>query len=500
MSEDARREAKARVAAWAQAVCAGAAPQLREASPPVALSPEAAAAVGSAVERRLRHLLGEATKRTVFRRGERLTGDDVNGALEALGDERCLGHPRRELVATTGGGASLPPRELRLRDVEAAAAARSLSNALVEPSLGLRWLSVDGRDAREHDGAAAEGPPPWARLAPGAPAPGGALGREQELYLRKVVDAVRGRLDVQERREVFRSLARDAGLESVVPHLAAFLAEEANRAKKRPVGNLRRAVDAIGCVARNRRSRVELHLHRLVPVALTCVVAKKLGLADGDPGDGDHWDLRVAAARTAAAVCAEFGDAYATLRPRVSKTYADALADGAKPLATHFGALVGLRALGPLTVASLVIPRAAELAARFDAAASAAPPDGEDAASRARRLAAAADARHCLAALADAAAAHGRADPRRAPAALDARPTLGARPPRRLTAPKPAGAKRPAAKRKRGADGAAANVDAPPAPQKTAPASPPRPHLDLLDALGEALVPHAANYPATAFI
>ena len=140
----------------------------------------------------MRHLLGEATKRTVFRRGERLTGDDVNGALEALGDERCLGHPRRELVAPPGGGASLPPRELRLRDVEAAAAARSLSNALVEPSLGLRWLSVDGRDAREHDGDAAEGPPPWARLAPGAPAPGGALGREQEL---PVAHEVRGLLE-----------------------------------------------------------------------------------------------------------------------------------------------------------------------------------------------------------------------------------------------------------------------------------------------------------------
>ena len=55
------------------------------------------------------------------------------------------------------------------------------------------------------------------------------------------------------------------------------------------------------------------HLHQLTPVALTLVVAKTLG---DDPA-GDHWAVRVSAARAVASICVEFGDRYESLLPRV---------------------------------------------------------------------------------------------------------------------------------------------------------------------------------------
>jgi len=109
----------------------------------------------------------------------------------------------------------------------------------------------------------------------------------------------------------------------------------------------------------NPRARVESVLHELLPAALTLVVAKRLG---NDKDGLEHYDLRRDAARCVADVCAEFGDKYVTLRPRVAQTYADALKDSSKPLAVTFGAVTGVHALGPLAVSKLLVPRAPDLA------------------------------------------------------------------------------------------------------------------------------------------
>ena len=114
----------------------------------MALDPDCAEAVAVAVERRLRTILDAAAQRCRRRRG-RLSGGDLNDALESLGDERVLGHPRRSLVATLNGNAALEPKELDLDAVEAEARQRALVAAPPGAALALSWLAVDGRDARE---------------------------------------------------------------------------------------------------------------------------------------------------------------------------------------------------------------------------------------------------------------------------------------------------------------------------------------------------------------
>merc|ERR1711903_61917 len=86
---------------------------------------------------------GAAPQRCRRRRGRRLSGDDLNDALESLGDERVLGHPRRSLVATLNGLATLEPKELDLDAVEAEARQRALVAAPPEAALALSWLAVD---------------------------------------------------------------------------------------------------------------------------------------------------------------------------------------------------------------------------------------------------------------------------------------------------------------------------------------------------------------------
>ena len=347
-------EASRLVHAWAAGVCRGAAPQLAAAVPPTRLEPACAeavaVAVAVAVEKRLRTVLDAAAQRCRRRRGQRLSGDDLNDALEALGDERVLGHPRRSLVATLNGSAALEPKELDLDAVEAEARQRALVAAPPEAALALSWLSVDGRDAREDVKTNDLKTPP--------------LRREQELYLKAVNDALRGECDEARRREVFRSLRRDAGLRPLAPHLAALASREAKAAHRstRPCGQLRNVATFIRSLAMNPGAGIEFHLHQLVPAALTLVVAKVLGGGE----DPDHWLCRVEAARCVAAICEEFGDRFADLRPRVVQTLCEAL-DGDKPFATKYGALECLVALGPAALNRYAEPRLASLATTFAA-------------------------------------------------------------------------------------------------------------------------------------
>ena len=91
----------------------------------------------------------------------------------------------------------------------------------------------------------------------------------------------------------------------------------------------------------------------MMPVILTCIVGKQLG---NDPAE-NHWDLRDSAAVLLRKICNTYKSSYGTIKPRVIKTLIRALLDPSKPLTTHYGAVVGLSALGHETVKLMVLPQ-----------------------------------------------------------------------------------------------------------------------------------------------
>lgn len=324
---------------WAKALCVDAKEQLSKSQPPMSIEDGAATEVCGSVERRLRTILTEAQHRRLGRRGEQLSVDDVNGALDALGLEQSVG---------SRSSRGLSSREVDLKQRSNAA----LPCPPADPSLVLHWLAVKGSAANVAESTTE------------AQASGGSTqavpSREHELYARKVVETLRDdSADDGERREVFRSLRTADGIAGIAPILVAFCADQAAKAKKRSIRSLRNAVAALRALALNRRARVEPVLHDVLPAMLTCVVAKKLGNDSTD----EHLVLRAQAARSVADVCEDYGDDYVSLRPRVAKTLVDALADTSKPLATRYGAIVAIDALGPLAVGSLLVPAANDLVA-----------------------------------------------------------------------------------------------------------------------------------------
>jgi transcription initiation factor TFIID subunit 6 len=89
-----------------------------------------------------------------------------------------------------------------------------------------------------------------------------------------------------------------------------------------------------------------------MPPILTCLVTKRLC----EKATENHWKLRDFAANLLAKICSEFGDAYATLQPRVTRTLLRAFLDPLKSLTTHYGAIVGLSALGSNILKALLMP------------------------------------------------------------------------------------------------------------------------------------------------
>ena len=93
-------------------------------------------------------------------------------------------------------------------------------------------------------------------------------------------------------------------------------------------------VQVVRAVLQNVHMALESHLHQLIPVTLTCMVAKNLG---GSPAE-DHWSLRDAAAALVGLVIARFGSEYPDIQMRISRQLLKAFLDPVRPLATHYGA------------------------------------------------------------------------------------------------------------------------------------------------------------------
>jgi len=89
-----------------------------------------------------------------------------------------------------------------------------------------------------------------------------------------------------------------------------------------------------------------------MPALLTCLVGKRLC----EKIEEDHWELRNYCANLLAYLCKRYGDSYENLQARITKTLLQAFLDPNKALTTHYGAIVGMTALGHHVIQLLLLP------------------------------------------------------------------------------------------------------------------------------------------------
>ena len=367
-----------------------------------ALPDEVARALAPDVEYRLREVIQDALKFARHSKRSAISTEDVNASLRLRDVEPLYGFP--------AGAGPVPFREvpgqpelffqeqkeLQLKDVLAAKLPRPPVAVNVVP----HWLAVEGvqpvipenpnpdpERARAGVGAGADAPRARDFRAPVAPddvvAPVGTapraprdagdasgsqpgvvveptltheLSKELQLYFDRVTATVRGGgvgPEAPVLRAALESLQTDNGIHQLVPYFVRFAQEEVATSLKN-LPRLTAVIAAVRALVSNPHVHVELYLHQLMPSVVTCLVAKKLG---GEPSDlDDHCLLRERAAETMALVCAKFGEQYPTIQPRITRTLVKALLDQTKPLATRYGAVVGLAALGPRVTRLLILP------------------------------------------------------------------------------------------------------------------------------------------------
>ncbi|KAL7683551.1 putative TATA box binding protein associated factor (TAF) [Plasmopara halstedii] len=177
-----------------------------------------------------------------------------------------------------------------------------------------------------------------------------ALTEEMQLYYTKVTEAVKSD-DFELQRAALTSLAQDPGIHQLLPYFSRFIYEEVKHSNH-DLSLLFSLMRACRCLLVNQSLHVELYLHQLIPAILTCVLGTQLC---ENPAD-DHWALRIYAAKLVAQICECYGEKYANIQSRVSKTYHKAITNPICPFSTQYGALNGMLFLGPLAMESLLFP------------------------------------------------------------------------------------------------------------------------------------------------
>ncbi|GAB5368476.1 hypothetical protein AAMO2058_001322600 [Amorphochlora amoebiformis] len=175
------------------------------------------------------------------------------------------------------------------------------------------------------------------------------LSKEQQMYYERVTDAIKGS-DKALHRAILKSLRKDPGLHQLLPYLVQFIADEVvhNLRNTRLLLSLMQMADAL---VHSSHLRIEPYLHQLMPAIMTCILGNHLCEKTSE----NHWALREYAAGLVAQVCSTYGAIYPNLQPRVINQLNNAFLHPLKPLTTHYGAVVALKALGDKVVEATLL-------------------------------------------------------------------------------------------------------------------------------------------------
>ncbi|XP_015706474.2 TAF6-like RNA polymerase II p300/CBP-associated factor-associated factor 65 kDa subunit 6L [Coturnix japonica] len=162
-------------------------------------------------------------------------------------------------------------------------------------------------------------------------------------------------------RDAVRKMAEGAGTE-LSEEGAALLAEdvcyrlrEAAQVKSvsHDLEQLRRLLQVARCLVLNPFLCLGSYGRSLVGSVLYCALEP---LAASINPRNDHWTLRDSAAVLLGRICRLHGDQLSGLHPQVLLALQKVLADPVRPLCSHYGAVVGLHALGWKAVERVLFP------------------------------------------------------------------------------------------------------------------------------------------------
>lgn len=189
------------------------------------------------------------------------------------------------------------------------------------------------------------------------------LSKELKLYFDKVVEVLISTDPEKEhlKNAALTSLQNDPGLHQLVPYFIQFVAEQVTN-QLRNIDILMTMLEVISALGDNKTIFLDPYVHALMPCVLTLLLAKRIGSTSKDlsaPEQQENFksqlNVREFAAILLRHLVTVYGSSYSTLRPRVTRTLLRALLDSTKPTGTQFGALLGLRNMGPEVIKLVLV-------------------------------------------------------------------------------------------------------------------------------------------------
>jgi transcription initiation factor TFIID subunit 6 len=326
------------------------------------------------VEYRIAQVLEEALKFMRHSKRTLLTTQDVSHALRVLDVEPLYGYettrPLRFGEASLGPGQPLFYVEDEEVDFEKLINA-SLPKIPREVTFSAHWLAVEGvqpsipqnptsADSRNLE-LVSKGPNANPNLAAMSgnqnvavkPLVKHILSKELQQYFERVCNAFLDESSDEYRISAFSSLREDPGLHQLVPYFVQFIAEKVTHSLK-DIFVLTQVMHMAEALIQNKSLYVDPYVASLVPSVLTCLVGRQPG---GNADLSEQFALRDLAASLLGMIADKYSDASHTLKPRLARSCLKDFLDPAKPFGTHYGAIIGLHAIGgPDVVRELIVP------------------------------------------------------------------------------------------------------------------------------------------------
>lgn len=329
------------------------------------LSDDVAKTLAQDVEYRIHAIIQEASKFMRHAKRTTMRTSDISHALRVLNVEPLYGFAANNSVKYQE--APLAPGQPPLYYIEDEEVEfeklinMPLPKVPREVTYTAHWLAIEGVQP-----AIPQNPPPIDTKAESTETNGAGpevtvkplvkhvLSKELLLYFERIGKAVLDESNDTLRTAAVASLRNDPGLHQLLPYFVQFIAEKVTHNLK-SLFSLNMMLQMSSALLDNPNLFIEPYVHQMLPPILTCLIAKRLG--DSDEAQ-DHYDLRDLAASILGIMCDRHGEAYQTLRPRLTKTLLQAYLDNKEPFTTHYGAIIGLTRMGRAVVRLLILPNA----------------------------------------------------------------------------------------------------------------------------------------------
>lgn len=157
------------------------------------------------------------------------------------------------------------------------------------------------------------------------------------------------------RESALESVRSDPGLHQLVPYFVNFVAEKVTHSLK-DTFVLRQMMELTAAMMVNKSLFIDPYVAALTPPVLTCIIGRNLG-PDGVDNLKEQYQLRDLAASIMGRMAGKFTSSSLSLQPRLARTFLRAFLDPGATAGEHYGAILGLAAIGgPEGVRTLILP------------------------------------------------------------------------------------------------------------------------------------------------